>query len=237
MTLIELKISCRGQEIQGVLHRPSPDVTGPCVILSHGLVSSMESPKFRLMADTFAREGMAALRFDFRGCGSSGGDIRDTTVSGRVEDLEAVLDHLREGLGWGGPVGLLGSSMGGYVSLLVFAKREDIKAVCVWATPFDLKGLSELREDPDMASIGPAFYEDLQYHDLASKGPRIHHVMVIHGQRDEVVPEAHAGRIYAMASEPKELHVLPHADHRFTDQALRVRATELSLRWFQRFLR
>ncbi len=237
MTLTEIRISCCGQDIHGVLHSPSLDVTGPCVILSHGLISSMESPKFRLMADTFAQEGMAALRFDFRGCGSSGGDIKDTTVSGRVEDLEAVLDHVRRDLGWEGPVGLLGSSMGGYVSLLVFAKRGDIGAVCVWATPFDLKGLSELRDDPDMASIGPAFYEDLQNHDLASKGRRIHHLMVIHGQRDEVVPEAHAQRIYAIASEPKDLHVLPHADHRFTDPALRIRATELSLKWFQRFLR
>ncbi len=237
MTLTEIRISCGGQEIYGVLHSPSPDPRGPCVVLSHGLISSMESPKFRLMADTFAREGIAALRFDFRGCGSSGGDIRDTTVSGRVADLEAVLDHVRKDLGWGGPLGLLGSSMGGYVSLLVFAKREDIGAVCVWATPFDLRGLSELGEDPDMASIGPAFYEDLQRHDLASRGPRIHHLMVLHGQRDEVVPEAHAWRIYAIASEPKELHVLPGADHRFTDPALRIQATELSLRWFQRFLR
>lgn len=237
MTLTEIRISCGGQEIHGVLHRPSLDVKGPCVILSHGLISSMESPKFRLMADTFAREKIAALRFDFRGCGGSGGEIKDTTVSGRMEDLEAVLDHVRRGLGWEGPVGLLGSSLGGYVSLLVFAKRGDIGAVCVWATPFDLKGLSELRDDPDMASIGPAFYEDLQGHDLASKGPRIHHLMVIHGERDEVVPKAHAQRIYTIASEPKDLHVLPHADHRFTDPSLRIQATELSLKWFQRFLR
>lgn len=235
--MTDLRISCRGQRICAVLHQPSPDRKGPCVILSHGLVSSMESPKFRLLADTFVREGMAALRFDFRGCGSSDGDLRDTTVSGRVEDLEAVLEHLRHELGWGGPVGLLGSSMGGYVSLLVFAKREDIGAVCVWATPFDLEGLSELREDPEMASIGPAFYEDLRNHDLSSIGPRIHHLLVIHGQRDEVVPELHARRIYAVGSEPKGLHILPDADHRFTDPALRIQATELSLQWFRRFLR
>ncbi len=164
-----IRVEIAGQAIHGFLHRPSEDPHIPCVILCHGLMSSMESPKFRILADGLCQAGMAAVRFDFRGCGASEGSIRESTVSGRVRDLEAILCNVREGLGYLGPLGLLGSSMGGYVSLIVFARRRDIRALCVWATPFDVGGLADLRDHPDLSALGPDFFADLKRRDLVSR--------------------------------------------------------------------
>jgi alpha-beta hydrolase superfamily lysophospholipase len=199
-------------------------------------MSSMESPKFRMLADALGAAGMAALRFDFRGCGASEGELAETTVSGRVADLESVLLHLRRSLGHTGPVGLLGSSMGGYVALLAFSQRSDVGAICVLASPFDLKSLVGFRDHPDLSPLGPGFFADLERHDLASSSRGLHHLLILHGERDEVIPASQARRLYEAASEPKELFVFPGGDHRFSDPAQRVEAAERCLRWFQRHL-
>jgi dipeptidyl aminopeptidase/acylaminoacyl peptidase len=193
----------------------------------------MESPKLRLMAKAFLKDGIAVVRFDFRGCGISGGDIKDTTVSGRVTDLQAVLDHVREELGIRGSMGLIGSSMGGYVALLCFAKRTDLSTVCVWATPFNLEGLSGMRNHPDLAALGPAFYEDVKRHDLRKVVDALHHVLVLHGENDTVIPQDHGIQLFEHVSEPKAIHIFPEGDHRFSNPVHRDQAIGLSLRWFK----
>lgn len=236
MEVSPLQTRVEDQEISGFIHRPSADPGLPWVVLCHGLLSSMESPKFRILADALCAEGIAAVRFDFRGCGQSEGDLRESTVSGRVADLQAVLDHFRDDRGMRGPHGVLGSSMGGYVSLLTFTTREDLQAVCVWATPFDLQRLSDNRDHPELAKLGPAFFEDLSRHDLLLLAPKIHHLVVLHGECDEVVPQSHALLLHQHASDPKELHIFPGGDHRFTDPQQRARAVELSIRWLKKHL-
>jgi alpha-beta hydrolase superfamily lysophospholipase len=231
-----IRVDNAGLAIHGFLHRPSRDPDIPCVVLCHGLMSSMESPKFRILAEALCHAGMAAVRFDFRGCGASEGDIRETTLSGRATDLEAVLQHVRGALGYQGPLGLLGSSMGGFVSLLTAARSREVRALCVWATPFDLGGLVDLRGHPDLAPLGPAFYQDLKVHDLVPLAPFLHHLLVLHGEKDEVIPQSHARRIFEMASPPKKIRIFPGGDHRFTDPVHRTEALELSVRWFQKHL-
>ena len=220
----------------GIIHRPTEDLSAPCVVLCHGLFSSMLSPKLILLAGTLVKHGIATVRFDFRGCGRSGGNIRDTTVSGRVSDLVTVLGHLRGEEGLKGPFGLLGSSLGGYVALLAFAHREDLKGLCVWATPFDLADLSAMRTHPDLSALGPAFYEDIPHHVLSDLGDRLHHVLILHGENDEVIPKDHAIRLFEVVSEPKALHMFPGGDHRFSDSEHLNRAAELSLQWFNKHL-
>jgi len=127
--------------------------------------------------------------------------------------------------------------MGGYVSLSVFLQRRDVDAVCVWATPFDLGRLIEMRNHPDLAGLKPEFFEDALDQDLSRQAGDLHHVLVIHGGEDEVVPADHAEPLFRAASEPKTLLVIPEADHRFTDPDHRFRAAEHSIQWFEKYLR
>ena len=59
-----------GYDIKGVIHWPRRS-RAPCVICSHGLFSSKDSPKFIAMTEHLAQEGFAAIRYDHRGCGES----------------------------------------------------------------------------------------------------------------------------------------------------------------------
>ena len=61
-------------------------------------------------------------------------------------------------------------------------------------------------------------------------------MLIIHGQADEVVPVAHAHRLFAQAEEPKRLIILPGVDHRLKDPDHRQRAAEATVQWFAALL-
>nr|HID60073.1 alpha/beta fold hydrolase [Desulfobacterales bacterium] len=224
-----------GENIQGVIHFPEQD-TAPCVICSHGLFSSKESPKFIAIAEDLAREGFIAIRYDHRGCGESDGRIEDTTVSGRLKDLKAVCAFARTHPRVNGDIGLLGSSMGGFISLITAARDPSLKALSVWATPYTLRRVrSDIEEEP-YPHLSDGFYEDLARHRLLDLLGRIKQCLVLHGENDELVPLWHAEKIYELMDEPKRLEIFPGGDHRFTRESDRKRAIQLSAEWFKKYL-
>jgi alpha-beta hydrolase superfamily lysophospholipase len=231
--LLSVAVPGRDLTLKGVLHRAAADDSAPCVVLCHGLMSSMESPKFRLLGEVFRAAGVHSFRFDFSGCGASDGRLAETTVTGRIADLQAVLDHLHRVVGLSGAFGLLGSSLGGHIAGLVFGRRTDVQALCLWATPFDLTNLRDHRDHPDLAVLNDSFFEDLTRYGSLSGDRALSRVLVLHGMRDEIVPPSHAFRIYRGAHASKALRFFPQGDHRFSDPALRREAAELSLNWFR----
>jgi len=145
MTKVEkVSFSSHGQAVVGALHLPDAE-RPPCVIASHGLFSSKESEKYIVLGDRCARRGIALLRFDFRGFGESEGKVSETTVSGRLMDLDMAIRFVRSYPRIGSRTDLMGSSLGGYISLIKAAARKNIRAVVTWATPFTLVGLEESR--------------------------------------------------------------------------------------------
>lgn len=229
---LPFRVQVQRQTVEGFLHTPPAWPRVPCVVLCHGLLSSMASPKFMGLAKALQDQGIAAARFDFRGCGASQGSLKESTVSGRLEDLRAILQFLKQACGHLGPLGLMGSSMGGFVALICAATGAEVSAVSVWATPFEPAELAGPGVDSQTGKLGPGFLEDLRSHDLASLGKVIHHLLVIHGENDELIPVSHARRIHELACPPKQLHLIPGADHRFTSPTHRQEATELTVKWF-----
>jgi len=72
---------------------------------------SKDLPAERIISRSLANLGIAVLRFDFTGLGSSEGDFADTNFSSNVEDLVAAADYLREH--YQAPEILIGHSLGG----------------------------------------------------------------------------------------------------------------------------
>ena len=224
-----------GEPLEGVLHLPGPG-RWPCVITAHGLLSTKASDKYLLLAAHLTKAGFACLRFDFRGCGQSGGKLKDTTVAGRIKDLRAILARLQDHQTLDGRFFVVGSSLGGYVTVFVAPETPQVMATALWATPAHLRDLAGRREALMAHGIGAPFFQELAVGTFAEAPPGLSHCLIIHGERDELVPSSHARALYERANEPKALEILPGADHRLTNPADRERAIHLTTAWFTRHL-
>ncbi len=236
MTFCEPRVTwSHGERVDGILHHPGPG-TWPCVIAAHGLFSAKASDKFLLLAARLSEAGFACFRFDFRGCGESGGELKDTTVAGRIDDLKAVLASLRNHDALDGSFFLVGSSLGGYVSLCLAAEQPEVKATAVWATPAHLRDLERRKEALQAYGLGEPFFHELAQGCLVEAPAGISRCLIIHGERDELVPVSHARALYQRAKEPKALEIFRGADHRLTDLEHREEAVRLTAAWFKRHL-
>ncbi len=222
-----------GQKISGILHLPGIK-NFPWVIASHGLLSSKNSEKYVALGERLAWEGMALLRFDFRGIGESEGRIEDDTVSSRIADLGSAIDFIKSLSDLGARIGLLGSSLGGYISLIKASLQKEVRSVVVWATPFHLDDLKSNQGAEGYPLPGEAFFRDLAKHRLLPLLSKVSNCMVIHGDKDELVPVDQAWEIFHGLGSPKEIRIIEGADHRLTDPKHRERAMDLTVDWFKR---
>lgn len=225
-----------GFKISGLMHLPGK-LPAPCIICSHGLFSSKDSSKFVAMAQHLAAKGFIAIRYDHRGCGASEGQIEKTTVTSRIHDLESVYIHACQQTSYiNGRFGLMGSSLGGYISLLAASVHSVFEAVVTWATPFIIRRPSKNHTTSAMAVLNDTFYTDLDRHRLSEILGGLSNCMVLHGQNDELVPVVHAYNIYQNLAEPKRFDILAGADHRFSNEKHRRQAIRCTCAFFRQYL-
>jgi len=93
---------------------------GPGVVFLGGFRSDMEGTKALHLEDWARRKGRAFLRFDYSGHGRSSEDFLDGSIGDWAEDAMAAIEALTEG-----PQVLVGSSMGGWIALLVAKAMPD----------------------------------------------------------------------------------------------------------------
>jgi len=235
MKIEKVTFLSEGQGISGILHLPGTK-SFPCVIASHGLLSSKNSEKYIALGERLSREGFGMLRFDFRGVGESEGRLEDDTVSRRIVDLSSAIDFVKSRPGLGNRIGLVGSSLGGYVSLIKASMDKEIRAVVIWATPFHLDDLKSNKGAEGHPLPADAFFKDLPKHRLLPLLAKVSNCMVIHGEKDELVPVDQAWEIFHGLGAPKEIHIIEGADHRLTEPKHRQRAMDLTIEWFKKYL-
>lgn len=93
--------------------------TGPAVVFLGGFKSDMGGTKAVFLENWARQQGRAFLRFDYSGHGDSGGEFTDGAIGDWFEDAQAALGLIA------GPVVLVGSSMGGWISLLLARAMPD----------------------------------------------------------------------------------------------------------------
>jgi len=235
MTEQPFEIDSRYNRISGIMIIPPSNKRVPCAILSHGLVSSKESSKYMALSERFAEAGIASCRFDYHGCGESGGNIEETTLSIRLDNLNAITDYVLSHPGVDPQkAGIIGSSFGGSTALLKAARDERIRCLSLWATPYML----EDKEDGTISDIvfRETIFTDFQSYDILAEARKVSHALVIHGEADEVVPCAEGKAIYKRLNKPKSLEIIKGGDHIFSAEAHRNKAITLALNWFRRYL-
>ncbi|MGY8662022.1 alpha/beta hydrolase [Bradyrhizobium sp. UFLA05-109] len=119
---------------------------GPGLVWLGGFKSDMQGTKAVALDDWAAAHGRASVRFDYSGHGESGGDFAAGTIGRWLEESVAVFERFCEG-----PQVLIGSSMGGWMALLLareIRKRAGQEASKQTSKP-SLAGLVLIAPAPD----------------------------------------------------------------------------------------
>jgi fermentation-respiration switch protein FrsA (DUF1100 family) len=118
-----------GNEIAVTVRRPDTQAPAPVIILCHGFCGIQEVllPRF---AEAFVGAGYAAVTFDYRGFGASGGERGRLVPSMQIEDIHTVIAWVKALPGIDATrVGLWGTSLGGGHVLAAAASDPTIRAV------------------------------------------------------------------------------------------------------------
>ena len=129
-------------------HRPG---RGPTIVFLPGYGSDMSGAKAAALDQWAAASGQAMLRFDYRGCGDSAGVFGEATLDDWRDDALDAIDALAAG-----PIVPIGSSMGGWLMLLLALERAE-----------RVQGLVGIAAAPDFTEWG---FDDIMRETIENDG-------------------------------------------------------------------
>lgn len=207
----------------------------PTVVFCGGFKSDMTGAKAMALEALCQARGQRFIRFDYTGHGQSSGAFKDGTISSWLADALSVIDALTHG-----PILIVGSSMGGWISLLAalnrperiiglvgIASAPDFTEALIWQQ-LKLEQQGELLRDgvfhvpscygQDPYPITRALIEDGRNHLLLHAPIPIHvPVRLLHGTRDEDVPYAMSQTLLEQLESPDAaLTLIKNGDHRLS---------------------
>lgn len=202
-----------------------------------GFRSDMTGSKASAVDAFGASHGLAVTRFDYSGHGQSGGEFNAGTISRWLEEAEAVFADTS------GPQIVIGSSMGGWLALLLnrarrakgddrvhgmvlIAPATDMTELVVEQMPKKYRKLLDKQGFVDTPSeysaepyrINRALIEDGRQHLLFGHAIETGcPVTILQGARDKDVPKEHSAKlIQHLLSDPVIFTVIPDGDHRLS---------------------
>ncbi len=207
---------------------------GVGVMFLSGFRSDMTGTKAQTVAALCAAQQRPFVRFDYRGHGSSEGDFLKATLSDWLEDAIAVFDKLTTG-----PQILVGSSMGGWLMLLLALRRTeriaglmglavapDFTEDLMWSQ-FGVASRQSLQREGrvylpsrhgDPYPITRQLIEDGRRHLLLRQSVDLTHpIRLIHGMNDSEVPYATSLRLLErLTSTDVQLTLIKDGEHRLS---------------------
>ena len=218
--------------------------TGPTIVFLPGYASDMTGTKALALEDWARAQGRACLRFDYAGCGQSEGDFEAQTLANWRDDVLEMLDQVVQG-----PAVLVGSSMGGWLMLLVARDRPEKVVALVGIAPAPDFTDWGFTQDEKMALLtdgrlerrspyadSPTIYTRALW--LSGEAQRLLQgeiaidvpVRILHGMQDKDVPWHHSTRLAELLrSGDVQTLLVKDGDHRLSrdqDIALLIRAVE-----------
>ena len=196
------------------------------VVLGHGVTGNKDRPFVVALGEGLAAAGIPVLRFSFSGNGTSEGKFTDSTISKEVDDLGAVLDHLKEYT-----VCYVGHSMGGAVGVLRASEDKRIQLLVSLAGMVHTKAFAQrefgdvtpdegfMWDEPD-CPLSQAYMDDLtQINTVVDLSPQITTPwLLVHGDEDDIVPIEDSHDILAKANSQAQLVTVEGANHVFSDE-------------------
>lgn len=255
-----LVIAQAGGQIMGVLHRPAGVDHAPVVVVCHGFASSKHGSNrcYVTLAEYLARQGIATLRFDFRGSGDSEGVLSEISFEDLIADGVAVLEAIEDMEGIDAErIGLFGASLGGAIAVLAAARTQKAKAVVLWApvASGELWFRDFLMHHPEYLHVDPSkilsTYRGIQLNDAFRNEFKNMHackacrelidaaVLVMQSEKDETVSIAHLEafrQACAGLDSPTRFVRYPDGEHSLGFSPDFPAVLEETKQWFEQYL-
>lgn len=187
------------------------------ILFLHGNAENI-STHFRSVA-WLPAEGFNVLALDYRGYGASDGF---PTLAGVQLDIDAAMRSLLTHKGVDPHrIVIFGQSLGGALAIYYAAHsayRADIRAVVIDSSFFDYREIAEEKLAGFFLTWPLQWLPWLTIDDDYSPASSVAAIsplplLLIHGDRDVVVPYHHSRQLFERAGEPKELWIVPGAGH------------------------
>ena len=198
-----------GEEIHGWF---VPGDRGTTLLWLHGNAGNIGGrlDNLRMLHDAL---GISVLIFDYRGYGKSGGAPSEAAM---YEDAEAALEFLRsdKGLDPAESIVLFGRSLGGAVAVET-AARHRVRGLVLESAFTSVRDMAR-RTHPYLPSSLVTRMIESRF-DALSRIPDVRSpVLILHGDRDDLVPLEHGQRLFDSANEPKSFYLIEGASHNDT---------------------
>ncbi|MBI3610911.1 MAG: alpha/beta hydrolase [Nitrospirae bacterium] len=182
----------------------SPDV----MIWFHGNAGNI-SHRVDNLRRVYDELGVSAFIFDYREYGRSEGSVSE---AGTYRDAEAALDYLKSRTGLNADRMIyFGRSLGAAIAVELALKAPP-RALILESPMTSIREMAR----KVMPYLPVGFLINTEYDSLSKIG-RIHvPILILHGDRDEVVPFEQGKKMFAAANPPKEFYVIPGASHNDT---------------------
>ena len=216
-----------GARLAARLDRPEGHIEA-VALFAHCFTCTKDILAARTIAKQLAKRGIATVRFDFTGLGSSAGEFASTNFSSNVGDLVRVADAMRDSIG--APQLLIGHSLGGAAVLVAAGSIPEVRAVATIGAPADAEhvvesfaaDLGRIEQDGEARvtlagrpfTIRREFVEDLREHKVLKAVAGLRAALLVpHAPLDQTVGVDNATRIFTAAKHPKSYVSLDDADH------------------------
>jgi putative redox protein len=241
-----------GEKLVGLLESPDDEEqVSSYALFAHCFTCGKDIAAASRISRALAARGIAVLRFDFTGLGSSEGDFSNTNFSSNVDDLMYAAQALESR--FRAPELLIGHSLGGAAVLNVASRLKPVKAVVTIGAPATARHLQHLlREGRDQIdqqgqatvsiggrefSIKKQFVDDItQYHSTAQIRKLDAALLIFHSPLDAIVSINEAVEIYQAALHPKSFISLDKADHLLSKAADSEYVADTIASWAGRYL-
>ena len=242
----------KGEKLAAVLDLPA-GTPRAYALFAHCFTCGKNVVAAKRIADALTALGIAVLRFDFTGIGSSEGEFANTTFSSNVDDLIAAADHLRATRQ--APALLIGHSLGG--AAVLAARRcgrggegggDDRRAAAIPAHVThlfkdQLDAIGERRRGRGRARRPPVPHPPRvpgrtsrsrsSPSGIASLRKPL---LIFHSPTDDTVGIENASHIFAAARHPKSFISLTGADHLLTKRSDAVYVANVLAAWAGRYI-
>ncbi len=248
-----------GDDLVGTLDLPDGPVRATA-LFAHCFTCSRASKAAARISTALAERGIAVLRFDFTGLGSSGGDFAETTFTSNVDDLLAAARWMASDAAGapGAPRLLVGHSLGGAAVIAAAGSLASVVGVAVVGAPASPAHIEHLLRDavpaPDPVAghhdrhfevviggrtliVGQDLLDDItdqRQHERITELRRA--LLVLHSPSDEIVGIDQAREIFETARHPKSFVALDGADHLLDRPADARFAASMIASWAERYL-